>query len=215
MKKISKVLKLKEDEKVIRVIRHYFFVVIPSLVVSTLIVFMDFFLMFYFFSLGWWGTVMFFSILFIAVFYIIRLLFLWNRNLIIVTNKRLIDLESSGFFKKLVTDFPFKKIKNVTLDVNGIIRRIFRYGDIKLDIEAQPLGFRLYNIKKPAEILELINMQIMQGTIAVKSSDLNFDEIAYEVGKLTLQEKKELAVILDNDLSNIEEEVEESEEDEL
>lgn len=61
----------------------------------------------------------------------------------IITDKRIIDIEQRGLFSRETAEVPVSNVQDVTLDVHGILRTIFKFGTIKL----QTAGMREFFIK--------------------------------------------------------------------
>ncbi len=208
MKKNYKMIDLNPEESVLKIAHHYFLTLFPNLLVCFLILIFDFFLMFYLFSLGLLGMIVFFTTMVIITFYVGRLLFLWNHNFVVITNQRIIDYERSGFFQKLTTEIGYNKIKSVSIGINRLSQKIFRFGDLNLGIVNQPMDFTLYNLKNPTEILSLINTQLVGDQTMQSNSEIistrkmvDYEELLYQVGQLDLEKKKKLFHFLKNDLN--------------
>jgi hypothetical protein len=191
MKSLDKIIGLQADEEIVQVVKHYFLIIVPHLIIGFLILLLDFFLLFYFITLGWWGWIIFSLIIFLVGFYMFRLVFLWNRNLIIVTNKRLIDYERSSFFNQLISDFPYPKIKNITGQRKGFWQTVFGFGDLRIDLTDRNQPFELYNLYQPFKLLELINEKINKRQITTsEAAEEQIGEIINKIQALPDEQKK-------------------------
>ncbi len=70
----------------------------------------------------------------------------------IVTDRRLIDVEQVGLFKRTVSETRLEKIQDVTFEVKGIFGTIFHYGSINVQTAGAAQNFTLNQISDPAEI---------------------------------------------------------------
>jgi hypothetical protein len=70
----------------------------------------------------------------------------------IVTNKRLIDVEQIGIFRRSVSETRLEKIQDVTFEVKGIFGTIFHYGSITVQTAGAAQNFTIKQISDPAKI---------------------------------------------------------------
>jgi len=164
-------LKLGEDEIVIKTFRkHWFLPAIKTVVMSILFVVPIVILLT---LLDKTITTEFFEITFslqkpsVAVF-VISLwgLFLWLRffsfwsdyNLDgwILTNKRVIDLEQHGFFKREMASFRLERLQDVTTEINGIVATFFKFGNVHVQTAGTDREFVLRFAADPTKIKETI-----------------------------------------------------------
>jgi hypothetical protein len=146
--------KLAEGEKILNEIHHHPIIVAPHFIISFLILVFDFFLMYFLFQRGWWGPILFIAIILIIFFYTFRLLFLFYKNKLIVTNKRFVDLEQVNFFEKYTNEFDFEKIKEIKFEMKGVWAHIFRYGTLKVVIDQDVAPYELYKIGRIKDLQE-------------------------------------------------------------
>ncbi|MBT4722503.1 hypothetical protein HN958_02295 [Candidatus Falkowbacteria bacterium] len=146
--------KLKENEKVIKEIHHSLVIVAPHFFISFLILIFDFFLMYFLFQRGWWGMILFFAVILVVLFYSLRLLFLFYKNKLIVTNQRLIDFEQVNFFEQYTNEFKFSDIKDIKADQRGVWAHLFRFGTIKIVVDHDVAPYELYKISKVKALRE-------------------------------------------------------------
>lgn len=184
-------IKLKEHEKVLRVVRHHAIIIVPHLIICFIILVLNFFLMYYLFLQGWWGVALFGAVIFVVAFYCWRMFFLYRRNKIVITNERLIDVEQSGFFEKFVTDVPFLNIKEVEARIKGIFSTIFRFGSLKITLNQDIAPFEFYKIPKPDEVQEVINgLLVRQGEIK-KEALVENDPISLVLAEIKLLSRRQ------------------------
>jgi len=50
----------------------------------------------------------------------------------VITNKRIIDIEQVGFFRRQVSSFPLDRIQDVTYDISGVVAMWLRFGNIRI-----------------------------------------------------------------------------------
>lgn len=189
---LLKDVELKENEKVVKVVRHHAIIVVPHIVISFLILVFDFFLMYYLFLQGWWGVTLFVLIIVMVAFYIFRLFFLYKKNKFIITDQRIIDFEQVTFFEKYINDFKYSKIKEIKVEAKGLFPAIFRYGNIKLILRQDVAPYELYKIPTPINLQSQINNLILRENQKQIKQGKTTDPVALVMAEVSLlpREKK-------------------------
>jgi uncharacterized membrane protein YdbT with pleckstrin-like domain len=80
----------------------------------------------------------------------------------IVTDKKLIDVEQKGLFRRQVSTLHLSKIQDVTSEVHGIVQTALNFGDLHVQTAAQQREFVIRNISQPNETRKKINMALDQ-----------------------------------------------------
>ncbi len=155
---------LREGERIKKLVKHHRIVLIPGLVISFLILVLDFFLFFWLMLQGWWGMALFTAVIFAVVFNVSRLMFLFNNNLLIITDQRILDFEQVGFFKKFTNEFGFYEINKAHSVTKGVFGTIFRYGSLKLDLRNKTNDFEIFKVPKPDKLQSVINELVERET---------------------------------------------------
>ncbi len=85
-------------------------------------------------------------------------------DVLIVTDKRIIDIEQRGFFKREVSTVRLESIEDITINVSGVVATFLDYGTLKLQTAAENREFIIYDVPHPNQIkstiYELQNKQI-------------------------------------------------------
>ena len=148
---------LEDGEKIIKVVRKHWFVMllvaITMFVLAILPGFLYFFIFFELFNeffvqgLGISSSIL--STLLFGVqkwgsfAYPLWLLLLWTfffiewtdyyLDALVITNKRVIDIEQKGFFNREITSFNYHNIQDITVETRGIIQTFFKFGFIHIE----------------------------------------------------------------------------------
>ena len=128
--------------------------------VSLIIVLLDFFLMFYFITFGLGGLLLFLAVLLVTIYYLGKIFYLWQSNLICLTDQRVIDVQQAKIAKPIIKFVSLSKIKNISIDFRSLKQKVLRYGQLKLVIEGLPKTYIIFNQSKPDRLLKAINEQI-------------------------------------------------------
>lgn len=111
---------------------------------------------FFFFGFSRMTSYLIFAAVAFFILYGLYLRFLYNNYLYILTNQRLIIIEQNGLFSRKITESELDKIQNVTIEVNGLMRTLLNFGNIKITTAGiDPVMF-LSNVESPYEIQQKI-----------------------------------------------------------
>ncbi len=104
------------------------------------------------------GDGTFLSIIIIAIW----LLFIWiiffviwtnyYLDILILTNKRIIDIEQKGLFSREVSTFRLDKIQDITTEVHGILATLLDFGDVHIQTAGESRDFIAKGVPRPAII---------------------------------------------------------------
>lgn len=154
--KFYKLLNLREGEEIVKIIRRYPLTLFFKILLVLVLILLPFFLMFLLFSWGIWGAAIFLIVLFVGIFYGLRIFIIWYYNTSIITNYRVIDFDQQGFFEKTVSGITYDKIQDVSYYQRGICQTLFKYGSVQLQIANTSTKIKLRYVRRPAEVNELI-----------------------------------------------------------
>lgn len=78
-------------------------------------------------------------------------------DVLVVTNKRLIDVEQRGLFKRDIATIPLKNIQDVKVEINGFIRTMLKFGEIHI----QTAGFSKELVIKDIDAPQTVKQVVM------------------------------------------------------
>lgn len=112
-----------------------------------------------------------------AFFSISWLLFVWIASFVtwtnyyldvlVITNKRVIDIEQHTLFKYDVAEVRFEKIQDIKIAVNGLLPSLLNFGDMTIQTAGEAKEFSLRMVSKPNEVRDIISQQ--QSILASRS----------------------------------------------
>lgn len=76
----------------------------------------------------------------------------------IITTRRIIDVEQQGLFSRHIAEIPLSRVQDITIEVNGIIETLLRFGTIRI----QTAGERDFFINDVPRLQELKNAILSQ-----------------------------------------------------
>lgn len=155
---IGRKIKLKENERIVKEIRRYGLTYFWSWLLILLLLATPFFFIFWLFRHGWWGQLLFAAPVFMALWILLRTLFFWRRNVLVITTRRIVDFDQRGFLDKTISHIAYDQIEDVLGRIKGLGGTIFRYGNLEIQTGAGQIKIVVERVKKPqhlqAEIME-------------------------------------------------------------
>ena len=151
-------LQLRENEKVLLIIRkHWFLMAGPVLIwVILLILPLLFTFLFqvesaggdYYRALFNFGYVLYLMLLLSFIFFAWAVYYL---DMWVITTQRLIDIEQHGLFSREVSEIPLHRVQDVTLEVHGLLQTLLAFGTIRI----QTAGEREFTIRGVPHLTEI------------------------------------------------------------
>lgn len=91
----------------------------------------------------------------------------------IITNERIIDVQQNGLFDRETSEIPMAHIQDVTIDVNGIVETMLKFGTIRI----QTAGEREFTLEQVPNIYAVKDAIVKQvkigGGVTEKSREIN------------------------------------------
>ncbi len=154
---IERKIKLKSGEQVVYVLRRYALAFFWHFVLVLILLALPFFFMFWLFAHSWWGIGLFVLPILISLIILIRTLFLWNKNIFVLTTHRLVDFDQLGFFEVVVSDIPYDQVEDVHGRVKGVFQTIFKYGKVNVQTGNGKILVVVDLVKNPVSVQREIN----------------------------------------------------------
>jgi len=74
----------------------------------------------------------------------------------LITSERIIDVHQEGFFSRTVSELKLFKIQDVTSELKGFSKFVFRYGDVYVQTAGEVQRFVFKQIPHPEEVRDII-----------------------------------------------------------
>ena len=148
---------LKPHEDVLEIVRESIIPNLFRLSVYIIWVLVPFFFLFPLFRQGMVGIVIFFLLALSGVFMLTRRLKRWSGTMLVLTDKRIVDIDQRGFFDRTVTETPYSQIDEASYRVKGVCATLFRFGSVRLEVKGSAADIQFERIFHPARIHDLIN----------------------------------------------------------
>jgi uncharacterized membrane protein YdbT with pleckstrin-like domain len=157
MFRLESVLQLKDEENLRAMARRHAITIIGPLFLAMLLIVIPFFFLFPLFSLGFFGVVLFICLLVSGILLAFRTFFLWDADVLIITDHRIVDVDQRGLFSRHVSEAPLSAIQDVSWKKQGIWQTMCGMGTVKIQTAGATAIIEADKIPKPERIHELIN----------------------------------------------------------
>jgi len=184
-------IQLKEQERVVATVRRYGLTYFWHGCLVAGLVGSSFFFMFWLFAHNWWGQTLFGLDLGIGFLLLLRTIFLWQKNQLLITTHRVIDIDQRGFFDKTVSEISYDQIEDVFGKIKGVFGTIFRYGEINIQTGAGKVQICLQKIKQPVALQQQIN-ELRERYVSRYSSRFSGDVAEIIIDKIYELDEKDL-----------------------
>jgi uncharacterized membrane protein YdbT with pleckstrin-like domain len=78
-------------------------------------------------------------------------------DVLIVTDRRIFDIEQGGLFRRKSSSFRIDRIQNITVDMKGVIQTLFDFGTIKIETAGEKEDFIATYVGRPYDIKKMLN----------------------------------------------------------
>lgn len=96
-------------------------------------------------------------------------------DVLIVTNRRIIDIEQVGLFSRDTSELHLENIEDMHVEIKGLVASFLNYGKLQVQTSSETLEFVMNNIRDPHRVQEIISKARMAltGTVAAEVAHEN------------------------------------------
>ncbi len=158
------VIKMKEGERVLRIVRQYWIVYLLGMTVAFILIASPFFFMVPLLSLGKSGVFAFALSFLVGTLYGFKLFYVWYWHAFIITSQRVIDVDQHGFFHRVVSEATYEKIQDVSYAIKGVAGTLLKMGSLVIQTAGSNTNLELSHIRDPKDVHHLVTetMQAFQ-----------------------------------------------------
>ena len=157
MFKLESVIQLKDDENVKAMVRRHLSTLVPQLALAMVLIVLPFFFLFPLFSLGPVGVILFGVCVAAGLVVAARSMFLWDADVLILTDERAIDVDQKGILSRRVSEAPFTVVQDVSWKREGFWQTFFRMGTLTIQTAGATAPISADSIGRPEKVYELVN----------------------------------------------------------
>ena len=162
-------IRLEKDEKILFTIRKHWFVFFVDIISVALLLLIPIAMIFGIHYLKQFMDISGNNIALVAIVTSVILLFVWVSifimwtdyylDILILTNKHIIDVEQKGLFSRELSMFRLDKIQDVTSEVDGLIPTLLKFGTIHIQTAGDDKDFLIRGIPSPFDVRHKISKQ--------------------------------------------------------
>lgn len=157
MPKLEDVIQLKDDEQVKALARRHGITLVPFLFLSLVMIVTPFFFLFPLFGSGPAGIVVFLVVVLAGLLVAVRSFIMWDGDLLIVTNQRIVDVDQQGLFSRTVNEITFNNIQDLSWSKGSVLDYILRIGTVRMRSDSGSLTIEAEHVAHPKALQNLIN----------------------------------------------------------
>lgn len=116
------------------------------------------------------------NIIWIGIFYV------WTNyrlTMWVITNQRILMIYQNGFFNREKKEMEYEKIQDITVEEEGLMAHIFKFGNIRITSASETGGFLMDTISHPDKARQAISSFVHKQNEHVVV--INHDQIEHEV----------------------------------
>lgn len=156
---------LQSGEELVRVVRRHRATMGPTVGLGGVLIILDFFLIAWWFQHRAWGGFGFALVIVLAVWLIIRGVYIWSHNVLAVTTRRVIDVDQRGVFERHVSEASLEAIQDVRYSIRGFWPTMLRFGTLIIQTAAKDTNLEMQAVPRPVDLQQLIfDVQRQSGT---------------------------------------------------
>lgn len=91
-----------------------------------------------------------------SILYGVYEIIIWYLDCFIITNKRIIDINQKGLFKRVVAEADINNIQEAIYEISGPLEAIFNFGTIKIKTAGTGSIIAMEQIPNPADLRNFI-----------------------------------------------------------
>lgn len=77
-------------------------------------------------------------------------------DVLIVTDKKIIDIQQKGFFRREISTVGLENIQDITVNINGVLATLLDYGTLLIQTAAESNEFIIRDIPEPNKVKSII-----------------------------------------------------------
>jgi len=153
------------DESIVYIVRSSIITLIPATILTLTIIIASFFFRSFLQNFGSeTGILVRPQILPLVHFFLITLAFgvylhsllNWYFNVLVLSNKKILDIDFVGLSYKNVSETTIEHVEDVTSTVSGLWGLLFNIGNINVQTAGEQREFEFYNVDDPSKVRDLI-----------------------------------------------------------
>lgn len=147
---------LEQEEQLLMLVRkHWITFIIP--VARVLIVFGFCFLVYQILKTLPYGMDFILVVILASIFYLVYEIWVWYLDCYIITNKRIIDIDQKGAFKRTVAELDLGGVQEAVYEINGPLEALFGFGSVKIKTSSSGSMIVMEKVPHPEDVKRMIS----------------------------------------------------------
>lgn len=192
-------INLGNDEEIIQVANTSFLAWIGSFVLVFILFFVSAYFFYYLLSLQVYGEIILGAVFLLIIFILLRVFILQAGNALVVTTKRVVDIDRPGLFTQNIYTLNYSEIKDVAIVSHGFMSFLFKTGDVIVESKQGEYSLDLTCVSHPQSVQTLILSERQEYKMNKK---LENNERVYETFTDRLEEFSDNELVDMRDLIN-------------
>ena len=156
MIRLEEVIQLKDGEEVRALSRRHAITLLPALSAALVLIVAPFFFLFPLFTSGPAGIVLFGVLVIVGVIVAVRSVVMWDGDLLIVTNYRIVDVDQQGVFARAVNEITYINMQDPAWSKKSPLDFMLNIGCVSARSNSGSLTIEAAHIARPKEMHQLI-----------------------------------------------------------
>lgn len=135
--------------------KHWITFIIP--VARVLIVFGFCFLVYQILKTLPYGMDFLLVVILASIFYLVYEIWVWYLDCYIITNKRIIDIDQKGAFKRTVAELDLGGVQEAVYEINGPLEALFGFGSVKIKTSSSGSMIVMEKVPHPEDVKRMIS----------------------------------------------------------
>lgn len=110
----------------------------------------------------------FYCVLWFMAFYVLTM---YTLDVWIVTNKRIIDSNQDGLFRRIISELLLSNVQDISVKTRGFFQTILKFGDVEIQTAGTENKFRFLQIPNPEGVKDAIMSQVSSGNVSTPSEN--------------------------------------------
>lgn len=146
---------LEQNENLIKTIRKHWTVFIFP-VTKSLIALIFCFLAYGIANSLPFGRDIIFAVILASIMYLVYEIWMWYLDCYIITDKKIIDIDQKGIFRRTVAEIELRDIQEAIYEVNGPLETLFGFGTVKVSTAGSGM-IVMEKVPRPEDVKRLIS----------------------------------------------------------
>ncbi|MEN9557987.1 MAG: hypothetical protein RL141_356 [Candidatus Parcubacteria bacterium] len=156
MVRLEEVIQLKEGEEVKALTRRHIITLFPQFLAALVLIVAPFFFLFPLFTSGPAGIMVFGVLVLVGVLVAIRGFVMWDGDLFIITNHRIIDVDQQGLFARTINEITYLNMQDPSWSKKSPIDFILGIGRVSARSSSGSLTIEARFVPRPRDLHQMI-----------------------------------------------------------